>query len=59
MGTNGDVFFGLTDSPATFQAMMDTIYMPVVEKWAQCGTRIEKYMDDIAIATSKHLHSDS
>ena len=31
---------------------MDSIYRPVVEKWAQRGTRIEKYMDDIAIATS-------
>ena len=46
------MFFGLTNSPATFQAMMDAIYRPVVEKWAQRGTRIEKYMDDIAIATS-------
>ena len=32
--------------------MMDSIYRPVVEKWAQRSTRIEKYMDDIAIATS-------
>ena len=32
--------------------MMDSIYRPVVEKWAQRRTRIEKYMDDIAIATS-------
>ena len=46
------MFFGLTNSPTTFQAMMDSIYRPVVEKWAQRGTRIEKYMDDIAIATS-------
>ena len=46
------MFFGLTNSPATFQAMMDSIYRPIVEKWAQRGTRIEKYMDDIAIATS-------
>ena len=46
------MFFGLTNSPATFQAMMDDIYRPVVEKWAQHGTHIEKYMDDIAIATS-------
>ena len=46
------MFFGLTNSPATFQAMMDSIYRQVVEKWAQRGTRIEKYMDDIAIATS-------
>ena len=29
--------------------MMDSIYRPVVEKWAQRGTRIEKYMDDIAL----------
>ena len=46
------MFFRLTNSPATFQAMMDNIYRPVVEKWAQRGTHIEKYMDDIAIATS-------
>ena len=46
------MFFGLTNSLATFQAMMDSIYRPVVEKWAQCGTCIEKYMDDITIATS-------
>ena len=46
------MFFGLTNSPATFQVMMDSIYRPIVEKWAQRSTRIEKYMDDIAIATS-------
>ena len=46
------MFFGLTNSPVMFQAMMDSIYRPVVEKWAQRGTQIEKYMDDIAIATS-------
>ena len=46
------MFFGLTNSPTTFQAMMDSIYRPVVEKWAQRGTRIEKYMDNIAIAIS-------
>ena len=46
------MFFGLINSPAMFQAMMDSIYRPVVEKWAQCGTHIEKYMDNIAIATS-------
>ena len=27
-------FFGLTNTPAMFQAMMDEIYRPVVEKWA-------------------------
>ena len=32
--------------------MMDSIYRPVVKKWAQCGTCIEKYMDDISITTS-------
>ena len=46
------MFFGLTNSPTTFQAMMDEIYRPVVKKWAQKGTCIEKYMDDITIATS-------
>ena len=46
------MFFGLCNSPATFQQMMNEIYRPVKEKWAQKGTRIEIYMDDIAIATS-------
>ena len=46
------MFFSLTNSLATFQAMMDAIYRPVVKKWAQCSTHIEKYMDDIAISTS-------
>ena len=31
------MFFGLTNSPVTFQAMMDSIYRPIVEKWAQRG----------------------
>ena len=46
------MFFGLTNLPMTFQAMMDSIYRPVVKKWAQHGTCIEEYMDDIAITTS-------
>ena len=41
------MFFGLTNSPATFQAMMDDIFQSeVVQGWLQV------YMDDILIATS-------
>ena len=46
------MFFGLCNSPSTFQAMMNEIYRPTIEKHAQKGTNIRIYMDDIAIATS-------
>ncbi len=42
------MFFGLTNSPATFQTMMDTIFQ---EQIAQ-GT-LTVYMDDIAIHTKR------
>jgi hypothetical protein len=46
------MFFGLTNSPSTFQEMMNVIYKEVIEKHAAKGTIIRIYMDDIAIATS-------
>ena len=45
------MFFSLHNSPATFQAMMDWIFRPIKEKWAAKGTKVEKYMDDITVAT--------
>ena len=45
------MFFGLCNSPATFQAMMDWIFRPIKEKWAAKGTKVEKYMDDVTVAT--------
>jgi hypothetical protein len=44
------MFFGLTNSPATFQRMMDTIFADIKEKHALLGTSIQVYMDDIMIA---------
>ena len=44
------MFFGLTNSPATFQAMMDTIFREEVAKGD-----VFIYMDDILIATSGSL----
>jgi hypothetical protein len=46
------MFFGLTNSPSTFQEMMNVIYKEVIEKHARRGTIIRIYMDDIAIATT-------
>src|ERR1700761_1442780 len=45
------MFFGLTNSPATFQAMMNHIYRNTIIKHEALGTIIRVYMDDIAIAT--------
>jgi hypothetical protein len=45
------MFFGLTNSPATFQMMMNTIFRQEVgEGW------LSVYMDDIAIHTAKRPH---
>ena len=49
------MFFGLCNSPATFQTMMNQIYKEVITKHALKGTIIRIYMDDIAIATSTSL----
>ena len=54
MGANGDVF-GLCNSPSTFQAMMDWIFRPIIEKWEPLGTKVGKYMDDVAVATCTNL----
>ena len=45
------MFFGLCNSPSTFQAMMDWIFRPIKEKWAEKGTNVETYMDDVAVTT--------
>jgi hypothetical protein len=49
------MFFGLTNSPSTFQEMMNIIYKEVIEEHAARGTIIRIYMDDIAIATTGTL----
>src|SRR6201996_6875418 len=56
------MFFGLTNSPATFQAMMNALYREVIQKHEERGTIIRIYMDDIAVATkapSMQLHTDA
>jgi len=49
------MFFGLTNSPSTFQTMMNHIFCDLHVKHLQSGTRIIVYMDDILIATSSTL----
>ena len=46
------MYFGLCNSPATFQCFIDEISRPVIAKHAALGTIIRIYMDDIAIATT-------
>ena len=45
------MFFGLANSPATFQTMMNHIFRPIIAKHELLGTSIHVYMDNIAIAT--------
>ena len=45
------MFFSLTNSPATFQAMMNSLYHDTITKHEAFGMFICIYMDDIAIAT--------
>jgi len=47
------MFFGICNSPATFQTMMNTIFAPLIAK-----NLILVYMDDILIyaPTKKQLH---
>ena len=45
------MFFGLTNSPATFQTMMNHIFAPIITKHELLGTMIRVYMDNIAITT--------
>jgi len=49
------MYFGLTNSPATFQTMMNYIYRDVILKHEPLGTTIRIYMDDIGIATRTNL----
>ena len=49
------MYFGLTNSPATFQTMMNFIYCDVIIKHKQLGTTIHIYMDDIGITTRTTL----
>ena len=49
------MYFGLTNSPATFQTMMDHIFCPLIDRHALQGTVICVYMDDIIIGTSSML----
>ena len=46
------MYFGLCNSPATFQNMMNHILHPLKDKWAKKGVKIIVYMDDILIAMS-------
>jgi hypothetical protein len=49
------MFFGLKNSPATFQNMMNYEYRDVIDYWNTRGTAIRIYMDNITIATSTNL----
>jgi hypothetical protein len=49
------MFFGLTNSPATFQHMMDSIFQCTIDKHHLLRTEILIYMDDILIASSSGL----
>ncbi len=49
------MYFRLTNSPATFQTMMNFIYCDVILKHEPQGTTIRVYMDDISIATRTNL----
>src|SRR6266403_523677 len=55
------MFFGLTNSPSTFQTMMNQIFKDIQLRFLTKGTRIIVYMDDILIATLTTLinHSDA
>ena len=45
------MFFGLTNSLATFQTMMNHIFHNVIITHEKLGTTVQVYMDDIAIAS--------
>ena len=54
------MFFGLTNSPATFQAMMDHILQPWAEKWALEDVKGSWYMDDVLVASrNKKKHQQA
>jgi hypothetical protein len=49
------MYFGLCNSPTTFQAFMNKIFHPIIAKHDLLGTTIRVYMDDIAVATKAFL----
>ena len=49
------MYFGLTNSPAAFQTMMNYIYRDIILKHEPLGTTIRVYMDNIGIATRTNL----
>jgi hypothetical protein len=49
------MYFGLCNSPATFQAFMNDIFWPTIAKHDLLGTAICIYMDNIAVATKVSL----
>jgi len=49
------MYFGLTNSLATFQMMMNYIYQDVILKHKPLRMTIHVYMDDIGIATRTNL----
>ena len=51
------MFFGLTNSPATFQKMMNHIFCPSIAKHKLFGTSIHVYIDNIAITT--HINNQN
>ena len=56
------MFFGMSNSPPTFQGFMDDIYYATIAKHETRGTFIRIYMDDIGIATkvpSLQAHIDA
>jgi hypothetical protein len=46
------MFFGLRNSPTTFQAMMDQEFQDIIEEHRLLGTEIIIYMDDILVAST-------
>jgi hypothetical protein len=49
------MYFGLCNSPTTFQAFMNEIFHPTIAKHNLLGTAIRVYMDDIAVATKAFI----
>jgi hypothetical protein len=46
------MFFGLRNSPSTFQAMMDQEFCDIIKEHQLLGTEIIIYMDDILVAST-------
>ena len=45
------MYFGLTNSPAMFQAMINHLFQPVHDEFSIGGTNVLKYMDNLLITT--------